>query len=275
MDMINSYFVSKRIKMSWLPIMLICALLVGCASTYQQNSSSTRNKQGAGYTSSSSVGSTSVANSSSARGSSNSTQSVQGSGYTSSPSAGNAPVANSSSATAAQYDGSSSYTQSGQGSNYASSPSVDDAMLYALMMSYLQSKQVSSSSSFGSDEDTDEIDFLNCEGKWSIYIDKSEDYNIYSWSGTPLAYVDEDLNIYGFNGKYLGWIEGAIMYDTDGEPFACTENAYNGYTPYKPYKGYQKYAPYKSYQQYAKYRPYTKNRFSGIDAELYLRQGMK
>lgn len=104
-----------------------------------------------------------------------------------------------------------------------------------------------------------QIDFLNCNGEWCVYIDTSEDFNIYSWSGTPLAYIDEDSNIYGFNGKYLGWLEGQIMYDVDGEPFACTANAYNGYAPYKPYKSYQKYAPYKSYKQYAKYRPYKKS----------------
>ena len=120
-----------------------------------------------------------------------------------------------------------------------------------------------------------QIDFLNCEGEWSVYIDIANDNNIYSWDGEPLAYVDEDLNIYGFNGKYLGWLENQVMYDTDGEPFACTENAYTGYAPYKPYKRYQKYAPYKSYKQYAKYRPYKKNRFSGVDAVLYLSQGRR
>ena len=51
-------------------------------------------------------------------------------------------------------------------------------------------------------------------------------------------------------GKYLGWLEGQIMYDTEG-------------------------APYKSYKQYAKYRLRKKNRFSGVDAELYLTQGRK
>ena len=55
-------------------------------------------------------------------------------------------------------------------------------------------------------------------------------------------------------GKYLGWLEGQIMYDTEGAPFACTEKSYSGYAAYKPYKKYQQYAPYKSYKQYAKYR---------------------
>lgn len=94
-----------------------------------------------------------------------------------------------------------------------------------------------------------QIDFLNCEGEWSVYIDTANDNNIYSWDGDPLAYVDEDLNIYGFNGKYLGWLESQVMYNIDGEPFACIENAYTDYVPYK------------------------KNRFSGVDAVLYLSQG--
>lgn len=120
-----------------------------------------------------------------------------------------------------------------------------------------------------------QIDFLNCEGKWSVYIDTEEDFNIYSWDGKPLAYVDDDWNIYGFNGRYLGWFNNHIMYDIDGEPFACMEDVYSGYAPYKPYKSYQAYAPYKSYKEYAKYRPSEKNRFSGIDAILYLSKGRR
>ena len=122
-----------------------------------------------------------------------------------------------------------------------------------------------------------QVDFLNCKGEWSIYIDSEKDFNIYSWDGEPLAYIDDDCNIYGFNGKYLGWwnSDNLIMYDVDGRPFACTEYSYAGYIPYKPYKSYQKYAPYKNYKQYARYRPYEKNKFSGIDAIVYLSQGRR
>lgn len=140
---------------------------------------------------------------------------------------------------------------------------------------YTKGERTSAYAPFGSTEDTIEIDFLNCNGEWSVYIDQSHDFNIYSWSGTPLAYIDKNLNIYGFNGEYLGWLEGQIMYDVDGEPFACTANAYNGYTPYKPYKGYKEYAPYKSYPEYPQYRPYKMSYFSGIDAEIYLSKGTR
>ena len=48
-----------------------------------------------------------------------------------------------------------------------------------------------------------QIDFLNCDGKWAVYIDTSKENNIYSWDGEPLAYVDSDSNIYGFIWKIL------------------------------------------------------------------------
>ena len=72
----------------------------------------------------------------------------------------------------------------------------------------------------------EEVDFLDNSGEWAVYVDTDEELTIYSWGGKPLAYLDDNFDIYGFNGRYLGWFENGIMYDTDGYPFACVEEAY-------------------------------------------------
>ncbi|WP_314988537.1 4-fold beta flower protein [uncultured Campylobacter sp.] len=119
----------------------------------------------------------------------------------------------------------------------------------------------------------EEVDFLDNSGEWAVYVDTDEELTIYSWGGKPLAYLDDNFDIYGFNGRYLGWFENGIMYDTDGYPFACVEEAYSGFAPFKPFKAFKEFQPFKSFKKIAKMRPYTKSNFGNISAELYLNLG--
>ncbi len=125
-----------------------------------------------------------------------------------------------------------------------------------------------------------EISLFDREGSPVAYIDTAEDYTIYLWNGTPVAYLADSkarnsLTIYGFNGKLLGWYVDGAIYDTDGgvsgfEKGCCP--MYEPYTKYEPYKGYKQYKPYRQYREYEKYQPYFKRSW-GRDLSMILRMG--
>lgn len=112
-------------------------------------------------------------------------------------------------------------------------------------------------------------------GKPVAYIDLNDDYTIYLWNGTPVAYLSDNLTIYGFNGKHLGWYEEGIIRNLRGEKNGFNKNTLNVYAKYETYKSYKKYKPYKSYKQYSKYKPYYKISKSSISLEDFLSNGKK
>ncbi len=124
----------------------------------------------------------------------------------------------------------------------------------------------------------EEISLFDSEGKPIAYIVTDDEFTIFMWDGTPVAYLhpkNDQFNIYGFNGKHLGWIVDGIIRDHNGNAVGFIKGSVNMYTQYEPYKSYKKYKPYKSYKEYEPYMPYLTNTWSTISLSILLLQGSK
>jgi hypothetical protein len=123
-----------------------------------------------------------------------------------------------------------------------------------------------------------EISLFDKEGNPVAYIDTNDDWTIYLWEGKPVAYIINDgqtLHIYGFNGKHLGWYVNGIIRDHEGNVVGFKKDAVsNIYEKYESYKGYKEYKPYKTYKEYAPYQPYFSTKFSSINLNGFLYQGV-
>jgi len=123
-----------------------------------------------------------------------------------------------------------------------------------------------------------EINLFDKEGNPVAYIDTNDEWTIYLWEGKPVAYIIKDeqtLHIYGFNGKHLGWYINGILRDHDGNAVGFKKGAVTSiYEKYEGYKGYKEYKPYKIYREYAPYQPYLSAKFSYINLNGFLHQGI-
>ena|SRR4028118_1190720 len=102
----------------------------------------------------------------------------------------------------------------------------------------------------------EETTLYDATGKPVAYIDHDNESTIYSFDGKPLAYIDTNGHVYGFNGKHLGWFQGNIIWDHDGNRAGFTKDTSPVYTQYEPYKGHKQYKPYKGYKEYAPFQPF-------------------
>ncbi len=123
-----------------------------------------------------------------------------------------------------------------------------------------------------------EVSLYDKDGNAVAYIATNDDWTIYLWDGKPVAYIINDgqtLHVYGFNGKHLGWYVNGIIRDHDGNVVGFKKGAVsNIYEKYENYKGYKEYKPYKTYREYAPYQPYFSTKFSSINLNGFLYQGV-
>ncbi len=83
--------------------------------------------------------------------------------------------------------------------------------------------------------------FFDSTGRPYAYTDDGE--SIYSFTGIPVAYINED-SIYSYTGKHIGYFTDGMIRDDNGDVLLFTENASGG--PMKPMK---KMKPMKSMKQ--------------------------
>lgn len=117
-----------------------------------------------------------------------------------------------------------------------------------------------------------EVTLFEPSGKPTVYIAADDECTIYSWDGTPLAYLHEE-HIYGFNGKHLGWFEDGIVWDHSGNRVGYVQKTLPVYAEYEAYKSYKSYKPYKGYQEYAPYKPYKSLSESPFSLLAFLQTG--
>ncbi|GAA5480043.1 4-fold beta flower protein [Haloferula helveola] len=117
-----------------------------------------------------------------------------------------------------------------------------------------------------------EVTLYDPSGEPVVYIDVDDDHTIYTWGGTPVAYLSDE-HIYGFNGKHLGWFQDGIVWDHDGNRAGYLAQTLPVYAAYEPYKSYKSYKPYRSYQEYAPYQPYKLHSESRIPLLQFMSQG--
>jgi hypothetical protein len=107
----------------------------------------------------------------------------------------------------------------------------------------------------------DEISLFDSKGNAKAYF--TEDLTIYLWDGDPVAYLHKSGNyfhIYGFNGNHLGWFEGGIIWDHDGNAVGCIKGTVNMIYSIEPVKGIKSIYPIKSIREIASIKPlFSKN----------------
>lgn len=72
-------------------------------------------------------------------------------------------------------------------------------------------------------------DFYDRTGRPYAYSDDGG--TIYTFSGTPVAYIEGD-SVYGFNGRHLGFFESGSVYDKFGDTLLFSADS--GWVPIKP-----------------------------------------
>jgi hypothetical protein len=102
-----------------------------------------------------------------------------------------------------------------------------------------------------------EITFYDSKGNPTAYTEDGE--NIYLFSGTPVAYIDQE-SVIAYNGRYLGRFEDGWIFDNQGNRVFFTDNA-SGVprkpekSALKPAKGTKSLMPQKGIKQPKPMRP--------------------
>lgn len=102
----------------------------------------------------------------------------------------------------------------------------------------------------------EETTLFGKNGDPKAYIAWNDGNTIYSFNGTPLAYIDEANNVYGFNGKHLGWFEDGILWNHQGQRVGFTKETSPVFTQFEPFKGFKQFKPFKSFKQFAPFKPF-------------------
>ncbi len=111
------------------------------------------------------------------------------------------------------------------------------------------------------------------EGNATAYFDDDNE-TIFLWNGTPVAYLDIN-HIYGFNGKHLGWFEGGIVWNHQGERCGFNKRNLSVYAKFEPFKAFKKFKPFKSFKEFAPFKPSKKSKTTDVSFASFLKQGEK
>ena len=101
---------------------------------------------------------------------------------------------------------------------------------------------------------SEEITLFDQEGRPVAYIDFTKEPVIYLWNGQAVAYL-WNQHVYGFNGKHLGWFEGEVVINHQGEKIGFTKPSCPGMTKAEPAKMDKLIQKIKSIKEMAPLRP--------------------
>lgn len=121
---------------------------------------------------------------------------------------------------------------------------------------------------------TGEVTLFGRNGDPQAYIAHEDDNTLYSFTGEPLAYVDEASNIYGFNGDHLGWFEDGIVWDRAGRRVGFTAETCPVFTQFEPFKGFKQFKPFKAFKQFAPFKPFKSHALSDEELIDFLHKGL-
>ncbi len=117
-----------------------------------------------------------------------------------------------------------------------------------------------------------EVTLYDRRGRASAYIDMEDDYTVYLWDGTPVAYVVGE-NVYGFNGRHLGWFEEGVLFDRFGHSVGFTGKTCPTETEEEPPRSAKETKPGKRGMATPPMKPLFSSTPSFEDFELFLKQG--
>jgi hypothetical protein len=120
-----------------------------------------------------------------------------------------------------------------------------------------------------------ELDLYDPEGIPLAYIDCKDQYTIYLWDGTPVAYLylsNNLFHIYGFNGKHLGWFVNGVVYDHDGSIVSCSKDVCAIMYQYEPQKEFKKIKQGKRMKDTEPFTPMITGLWSDMTLSVFLSQ---
>ena len=120
-----------------------------------------------------------------------------------------------------------------------------------------------------------EVTLFGRSGDPQAYIASRDSNTIYSFSGEPLAYVDDKANIYGFNGKHLGWFEDDIVWNHQGRRVGFTSTSCPVLRQFEPFKGFKQFKPFKGFKQFAPFKPVKTGSVASESLLDFLKAGRK
>ncbi|SRR6266550_5521288 len=123
---------------------------------------------------------------------------------------------------------------------------------------------------------SEEITLYDANGEATAYIATSEELTIYLWEGKPVAYLvptRSGFSVYGFNGTHLGWFEGGIVRDHDGDAVGFVKGAIAMITSLESLKSLKELKPLKALKELAPLKPAYSRQFSKMPLGLFLAAG--
>ena len=120
-----------------------------------------------------------------------------------------------------------------------------------------------------------ETSIFDKDGSSVAYI--AEDFIIYLWEGSPVAYIENinsSLHVYGFNGRHLGWYAEGMMYDDEGNIIGAQKDALS-LPVNEGMKGVKGDAPVKLVKEDAPAKPVFLKNWSGITLKALLKSGIE
>ena len=115
-----------------------------------------------------------------------------------------------------------------------------------------------------------ELTFYDINGNPIAYT--TDEGDVFSFSGIPLAYIDND-SVYSYNGNHLGWFINNWIIDHDGYYLFFSEYSIGGpfkpFRRFKPFKSLRQLKPLKYYKKLKPYKKYLKLSWSNLSAEEF------
>jgi len=121
-----------------------------------------------------------------------------------------------------------------------------------------------------------QVSLFDSDGEARAYIDFEEEASIFSWDGTPVAFLENDggeIAVIGFNGRFLGWYEDGIIYDKNGYAVGAREGAINMMTKMERMKSMKKMTPMRPMTPMTPMKPMWKNSWSSTSLAEFLFYG--
>jgi hypothetical protein len=119
-----------------------------------------------------------------------------------------------------------------------------------------------------------ELTLFDPQGEPVGYIDGKDDYTIYFWDGTPVAYLALDDNlfsIYSFNGNHLGWFVNGIVIDHEGSMVGTSRDILSSIIyQVEPFKEFKKMKPVKKMRAQQPFTPLITSFWSNISLAVFL-----
>jgi hypothetical protein len=122
-----------------------------------------------------------------------------------------------------------------------------------------------------------EVTLFDSNGNAIAYIAEDDEHTIYTWSGTPVAYLEEGSengsSIYGFNGRHLGWFVDGVVRNHGGLGVGGVSGAIGTFTNFEPFKGFREFKPFKNFKEFAPFKPFFSSNWDSGSFADFLQQG--